>query len=156
MSAMTSRTAALLILVALAVRCGGQSTTSPDPASENTIGRDASVSSPRPSLDGGAASDAKKPKTGLKLPKESGPPPSYDFVEVDGGKDCDGGNINVCLNEVRGCCNGVMCKGYCLLFEGHSDPVCMCAGVDGGCPGDWVCLGACAPSEGCNKTPGPY
>ncbi|MEZ4222820.1 MAG: hypothetical protein R3B13_17900 [Polyangiaceae bacterium] len=106
-------------------------------------------------VDASAPPATKKPKIGLNLP-ESGPPPAKDYIEVDGGKSCDGGNVNVCLNEIRGCCNGVVCKGFCLLYKGHSTPTCVCAGVDGGCPSDWVCLGACAPSEGCNKTPGPY
>lgn len=77
------------------------------------------------------------------------PPPKPDYTVVDGGHDCQAG-APMSYYETRTCCNGTACKGSCLLYKGASAPVCVCAGVDGGCPGSFVCcLGGCAPAANC-------
>jgi hypothetical protein len=149
----------LTVLLALSCRCGGQTTasTAPAPADDG-----------RPMLDASTLVDADRPERTGSGPDSEAPKPPFrfhdaaplrkDYVKLDGGHACDGGAPRPEVNELRTCCNGVGCNGNCLLFQGATAPVCICAGVDGGCPGGWACCGggaSCLPPENCKfRDPG--
>lgn len=85
------------------------------------------------------------------------PPPPPPWTLVDGGTSCDLGKRPFCDGERRTCCNGAQCRGGCVITDGTSKPICMCAGIDGGCPIDWHCegVGACYPNDPANCYTGP-
>lgn len=151
---MKSRAIPLVFLMLAMARCGGQVVVSPSGA-----GRAAGAGSTAPDAGGvlpqlpiGPGSDAGSGALPHPPPIQfpdagTAPPAPQDYVVIDGGTDCDGGTRSdmVCPGEMRGCCNGVVCKGTCILVKGSTRPICECGGTDGGCPGDWACVGGCYP-----------
>jgi hypothetical protein len=161
-----------IIVAIVLASCGGQTTTSPSTVPDDSTnpplpgapdaGADVSLPwQPDASADAEPADAISPPKKDApappwKPPKDAKPTPPKDYVAVDGGHDCDGGTPAPNTWENRTCCNGVACPGWCLLFNGATSPVCMCAGIDGGCPEGWMCCGSCTLPQYCEYHPGPY
>ncbi|MBK7584429.1 MAG: hypothetical protein IPI67_30020 [Myxococcales bacterium] len=78
----------------------------------------------------------------LKLPDASTPDVSDadgpGYVVIDGGNDCQKEWLGAVF-AYQSCCNGVLCRGECVVFDGQQTPTCYCAGLKGGCPAPHHC-----------------
>ncbi|MBI3201933.1 MAG: hypothetical protein HYZ29_10350 [Myxococcales bacterium] len=112
-----------------------------------------------PALDASIADGPGSDATGaggkkLKLPVSDAAPPADaggpGFKVVDGGHDCELEDIGAVF-AYQSCCNGKLCRGQCVLFDGQAAPVCYCASLVGGCPAPHhCCMGThCGWSDYC-------
>lgn len=77
--------------------------------------------------------------------------PVPDYVVVKEGNACDLPRDRTDAT-IKTCCNGAICNGRCLLYQGNRTPVCECAGIAGGCPLPHVCCNyvlGCTTEEAC-------
>lgn len=60
--------------------------------------------------------------------------------------------------QVKTCCQGRVCDGYCSLWDGDRTPTCSCSSRTESCDPGTVCCamtGTCTRSEDCLWYPGP-
>lgn len=98
--------------------------------------------------------------TGTGLPPPAPSPPHQSFSEASeplancGLRMAD----HPYKKQVKTCCQGRACDGYCSLWDGDRVPTCSCGSRTESCAAGTVCCaltGACARSEDCLWYPGP-
>lgn len=78
------------------------------------------------------------------------------YQVIDEGRDCGipATTIRVPLGWGVNCCNGEVCRGRCLLFDGWDRPACACSGLIGGCSARWMCCtDVCSNDPTCGSFP---
>lgn len=104
--------------------------------SGGTSGLDAASSDATSSgATGGGGKKLKLPVADAAPPKDSGGP---GYEVIDGGHDCELEDIGAVF-AYQTCCNGKLCRGQCVVFDGQTAPVCYCASLVGGCPAPHHC-----------------
>jgi hypothetical protein len=96
----------------------------------------------------GGGKQLKIPFPDAAAPKDAAGP---GYTVVDGGNDCEHENVGAVF-AYQSCCNGTLCRGQCVVFDGQTEPVCYCASLVGGCPAPHhCCMGThCAWADYCN------
>lgn len=88
-----------------------------------------------PDATSGGGKKLKLPVTDAAPPMDSGGP---GYKVIDGGHDCELEDIGAVF-AYQTCCNGKLCRGQCVVFDGQTAPVCYCASLVGGCPAPHHC-----------------
>lgn len=75
---------------------------------------------------------------------------------LEASGDCGDLRDGAFVGELRMCCGGKVCKGYCIEpLDPDAGPACDCYGVWNGCPADFICcnyLMACFPPSNASCT----
>jgi hypothetical protein len=104
-------------------------------------------------IDSGATADAAD--DGLDIGDAVGDGPSDGGKiqhRVDASGDCGAGWDDAGKSQVRTCCGGTRCYGWCYEpLNDDSGPYCDCAGVPGGCMNGFIC---CRLNESCQTGDG--
>lgn len=72
------------------------------------------------------------------FPDAASPDAKPPYAIIDGGA-CDAAPLEAGDLQVRTCCNGMICRGKCVVYDGTDASVCVCASLNGGCPESLVC-----------------